>query len=62
MNNSNISLPINKATVTAVHEFNSFKGYGVDFFIEAQTSNGTVCRAIPSWSDPRIAAGHPGAG
>ena len=33
---------INEATVTAVNEFNSFKGYGVDFFIEVKGSNGTV--------------------
>ena len=51
MNNSNISLPINKATVTAVHEFKSFKGYGVDFFIEAQTSNGTVYLQVVTYDD-----------
>lgn len=51
MNNSNIILPISKATVTAVHEFKSFKGYGVDFYIEAQTSNGTVYLQIVTYDD-----------
>lgn len=37
-----VDVNINEAAVTAVHEFRSFKGYGVDFFIEVRSSNCTV--------------------
>ena len=37
-----VNINIREATVTAVHEFTSYLGYGVDFFIEAQSSYGTV--------------------
>lgn len=39
---SEVNVNINSAAVTAIHEFNSFMGYGVDFYIEARSSIGTV--------------------
>lgn len=39
---SNINVSIIEAVVTAVHEFNCLKGYGVDYFVEVQSSNSTV--------------------
>ena len=38
----NVKLYINEAAVTAVHEFNSYKGYGVDFFIAARSNYSTL--------------------
>lgn len=48
---SEVNVNINKAAVTAVHEFNSFKGYGVDFFIEVKSSNGTVYLQVVLYDD-----------
>ena len=39
---SSVNININEAAVTAVREFNSFKGYGLDIFIEAQSSDCTL--------------------
>ena len=48
---SEVNVNINEAAVTAVHEFNSFKGYGVDFFIEVHGSNGTVYLQVVVYDD-----------
>ena len=37
-----VDVSINEAVVTAVREFNSFKGYGVDVFIVVQSSDCTL--------------------
>ncbi len=42
MSLSLVDVNINEATVTAVHEFHSIKGYGVDFYVEARSNNGAV--------------------
>ena len=39
---ANVNINIIEATVTAVHEFRSVRGFGADFFIEAQSSDCTV--------------------
>ena len=48
---NNITININEAAVTAIHEFNSIKGYGVDFYIEAKSSNGTVYFQIVTYDN-----------
>ena len=48
---SEVNININSAAVTAIHEFKSFKGYGVDFYIEAQSSNGTVYFQVVLYDD-----------
>ena len=37
-----VDVNINEAAVTAVHEFGSYKGWGIDFFIKVQSSDCTV--------------------
>ncbi len=37
-----VDVNINEAAVTAVHEFKSYMGYGVDFYIETQSSDCTL--------------------
>ena len=39
---SEININIYKAVVTAIKEFNTCKGYGVDFYVEAKCSDCTV--------------------
>ncbi len=51
MNLSMVNIIINEAAVTAVNEFKSFKGYGVDFFVEASSSNGSVYFQIVVYDD-----------
>jgi len=48
---SNVNIYINEAAVTAIHEFNSFKGYGVDYFVEAQSCNGTVYLQVVAYDN-----------
>lgn len=39
---SNVLVDIQSATVTSIREFNTYKGYGVDFYIKAQGTECTV--------------------
>jgi len=39
---SQVNVNVNEAIVAAVKEFNTFKGYGVDFYVQAHSSSGTV--------------------
>lgn len=39
---SQVNVNIDKATVTAIHRFRSFRGEGIDFYVEAKSSNCTV--------------------
>ncbi len=48
---SQVNVTIEEAAVTAVHEFNSFKGYGADFYVEAQSSNSTVYLQVVVYDD-----------
>lgn len=48
---SQVDVNINEAVVTAVHEFKSFKGYGVDFFVEARSTKGTVFLQVVTYDN-----------
>ena len=48
---SNVNININEAAVTAVKEFRSSLGYGVDFYIEACSSNGTVYLQVVAYDE-----------
>ena len=48
---ANVNININEAAVTAVHEFRSVRGYGVDFYIEAQSSDCTVYLQVVTYDN-----------
>ncbi len=51
MDMDNVIVTIKDAAVTAVHEFRSFKGYGVDFYIEAMSGNSPVYFQVVFYDD-----------
>lgn len=39
---SKVNINVQEAVVTAINKFSSYKGFGADFFVGAQSCNGTV--------------------
>lgn len=51
MDMENVMVTIKDAAVTAVREFRSFKGYGVDFYIEAMSGNSPLYFQVVFYDD-----------